>query len=221
MIPSGRKTQFAFLAIVAALALSGWIAWQTDLHEIRPEQVQSWGFPAIVGYVLIMTLLGGLGVPPVLFMVPTVAFWSFPVAVVICLAGGMGASLVGFLLSRYCMRETMAPRIPEKIARYEHRLETHGISTVLILRLLFYLFPPINWMLGISEIPLAVFAGATFVGMLPGTIIYLLTGKGVIGFLTALSPLQAGALIGAGAAGLFFWWRWATRGSGAGRESGM
>lgn len=165
----------------------------------------------MIGHVLLIILLGGLGVPPVLFMVPSVAIWPFPVALGISLTGGLGSAVAGFFLSRYCLRETVEPRIPEKIAQYEHRLETHGLSTVLILRLLFYLFPPINWMLGISAISPAVFIGATVVGMIPGTFVYLMTGKGVIGLLTALTLWQSSALLLVTCIGLFFWWRWAVR----------
>lgn len=211
MIPSGRKTLFACMAVGLTLLATAFITWRYDLHEIRPEQVQAWGVPAMAVYAVLIMVLGGLGVPPVFLIVASVAVWSFPVALLISMAGGLGASVLGFLLSRYCIRETVEPRIPAKIANYEHRLETHGLSTVLILRLLFYLFPPINWMLGISAIPLPVFVAATLVGMIPWTLLYLLTGQGVVAFLGILSLWQllivaAGVLVGLAA-----WWRWAVK----------
>lgn len=211
MMSSARKTRIALLAILVTVSLSGFLAWKLDLHEISTEQVRSWGIPAMMGYTLVLVILGGLGVPPLLFIMPSIAIWPFPVAFVICMTGGLGASLFGFLLSRYCLRETVTPRIPEKISRYEHRLETHGISTVLILRLLFYLFPPINWMLGISAIPISVFLGATLVGMLPGTLVYLLTGTGLLGFLRTLDPVELVVTFISSAVGLVLWFRWAMR----------
>jgi uncharacterized membrane protein YdjX (TVP38/TMEM64 family) len=152
-----------------------------------------------------------VGVPPVVLMVPTVEVWPFWISLIISLCGGLGASVTGFILSRYFFREKVAPRIPAKIARYEHRLETHGFSTVLVLRLLFYLFPPINWMLGISAIPLSVFVSATLLGMLPGTLVYLLTSKGLFAFLGMLSLWQILLLVGVAGCGLVLWWRWATQ----------
>jgi len=211
MISSVHKTIFALAAILITLVVSGVLAWRFDLHEVGPEMIRSWGLLAMVGYALLMMILGGLGVPPVVFIIPATTFWSVPVAYLISLLGGFGASLVGFVLSRTCLRETLAPKIPEKIATYEHRLETHGISTVLILRLLFYLFPPVNWMLGISAISPAVFIGATLVGMLPGTLVYVLTGKGVVGFLSTFAPWQAGMLLLGVGVGLVAWWRWAVK----------
>jgi uncharacterized membrane protein YdjX (TVP38/TMEM64 family) len=210
MMTPTRKCQLAVAAIVTTLILSGVIMWAFDLDEIGPGLVESWGWVAMIGYALLMMILGGLGVPPVIFIVPSVAFWSVPEALVITLTGGFGASAVGFFLSRYGLRETLEPRIPQKIARYEHRLETHGFSTVLVLRLLFYLFPPINWMLGISGIPAPVFFGATLLGILPGTLVYVLTGKGVLAFLKSLGPVQFAALLVLAAVGLWAWFRWAT-----------
>jgi uncharacterized membrane protein YdjX (TVP38/TMEM64 family) len=210
MLTSRQKSNLALAAIAGTLLLTGAVAWFLDLHEIGPGLVRSWGVAGMIGYALLIMLLGGLGVPPVLFIVPAVAFWPLPIALAVSLCGGLGASVVGFFLSRYCLRETVEPRIPEKIARYEHRLETHGFSTVLVLRLLFYLFPPINWMLGISAIPLPVFTAATLLGIIPGTVAYTLTGKGALAFVKGLGLLQGAGLIGLTAAGLWLWFRWAT-----------
>lgn len=216
MLTSRQKSHLALAAIAGTLLLTGGVAWFFDLHEIGPRLVRSWGAAGMIGYVLLIMLLGGFGVPPVLFIMPAVAVWPLPIALGVSLSGGLGASVVGFFLSRYCLRETVEPRIPEKIARYEHRLETHGFSTVLVLRLLFYLFPPINWMLGISAIPLRIFVAATLLGMIPGTVAYTLTGKGALAFVKELGPLQGAGLIGLAAAGLWLWFRWATEDSPAG-----
>ncbi|MGA0333648.1 MAG: TVP38/TMEM64 family protein [Kiritimatiellia bacterium] len=161
-----------------------------------------------VGFVLLMILAGGLGCPPVLFVMPAAALWSVPLAFVYSMIGGLGASLLGFCLTRYGLRERVAPRIPAKIRRFESRLETHAFSTVLVMRLLFYLFPPLNWMLGLSEISLRTYLAATFLGMLPATALYVWAGEGIFGFLLQRSPgesLVALLLLGAG---LFGWARW-------------
>lgn len=211
MISADRKTVAVGIAVGITLILCGVVAWRIDLHELRPEDVQSWGVSAVIGYAVLIMVLGGLGVPPVVFMVPAGTFWSLPVAFGIGICGGLGASAIGFLLSRFCIRETLAPNIPEKIAVYEHRLERHGFSTVLILRLLFYLFPPISWMLGISAIPFSTFLAATLLGILPWTAVYVWTGRGILGFLATLAFWQAGVVIAGVALGLLVWWRWAVK----------
>lgn len=207
---STQKTHIALAAIAVTLVVSGGVAWIYDLHEIGPRLIRSWGWAAIVGYTLLIMVLGGLGVPPVIFMVPTAVFWPLPMAIIMSFTGGLGAASTGFFLSRTCLRETVEPKIPEKISQYEHRLETHGFSTVLVMRLLFYLFPPINWMLGISAIPFRIFMAGTLIGMIPGTLVYVLTGRGVFGFIAELGTVTQISLLSLGGIGLLLWFRWAT-----------
>lgn len=208
MNPFRHKTFRAVACIGFTLLVFGIAAWKFDVENLDLEDLRAIGPPLILAYTLAIALLGGFGVPPVLLLMPAAAVWSFPVALGQSLAGGLGASVLGFLMSRYWLRESVVPRIPPKIQAFEQRLELHGFSTVVVLRLLFYLFPPINWMLGISRIPLRTFIPATFLGMLPGTLIYLLAGKGVIGFLLSLSTLQSLLLIGTSLILLGLWLRW-------------
>lgn len=202
------KLYRALFCIVLAVLIFGITAWTLDLDSMEPDHLRALGWPLILAYTLAIVLLGGFGVPPVLLLMPAVAVWTFPVALGQSLVGGLGASVLGFLMSRYWIREAAAPRIPPRIQRFEQRLEHHGFSTVIVLRLLFYLFPPINWMLGISRIPLRTFIPATFLGMLPGTLVYLWAGKGLLGFLLSLSTLQSILLLSLSLVLLGFWLRW-------------
>lgn len=147
----------------AQLPQPGWLLW--------------WGLLAVT------IAAGGCGIPPVVFILPAASLWTFPGALLFSLLGGMGGSLLGFFLARYFLRETLTARIPLKIRKFEQRLEAHALLTVLGLRLLFYLFPPVNWMLGLSRISLGRFSLGTFFGMLPGTLLLLSTGRGLTGML--------------------------------------
>ena len=178
--------------VVGLVLIASWFM----LKHLHPGNVEigalrSLGWPLAVGMAAGMMVAGGFGVPPLLFVFPAAAIWSFPLALGVCVSGGMGASISGFLMARYALREKVVPRIPPKLGTFEKRLETHAFSTVLVLRLLFYLFPPINWMLGISRISLGSFTLATFLGMLPVTVLYLWAGQGLIGFLLSLTPLHS------------------------------
>lgn len=163
------------------------------------------------GYLLFLILSGGVGLPPVFLILPAAGIWPFPQALLLSLLGGLGASVLGFMLARFGLRERVAAKIPPKILRFEQRLESHAFSTVIVLRLLFYLFPPINWMLGISRIPLRMFVPATLLGMLPATLLYLWAGKGLIAFLFSLSPYQSLLLLSAALTGLLLWGRWVVK----------
>ena len=160
-----------------------------------------------IGYFVLLVVAGGLGLPPVFLIAPAAGLWDFPAAVVLCLTGGLGASAFGFLLSRHALRDWVTPKIPPKIQKFEQRLETHAFSTVIVMRLLFYLFPPINWMLGVSRISLSTFLLATFLGMLPATFLYLWAGEGLIGFLLSLSLPHSLLILGCAAVLLVLWFR--------------
>lgn len=212
------KVKLCLLGCGLLIALWLGVGLAYGFERFHPANIAGLGWPAAVGYALLIAALGGVGVPPVVMIVPAAAVWSFPVAFAQSMAGGLGAALTGFVLSRHFIRKAVDPRIPPKIRRYEHRLETHGFSTVLVMRLLFYLFPPINWMLGISHIPVSTFLAATGVGMIPGTLVYLTTGRGAIGFLAARSAPQMAGILAVSLAGLYLWWRWAV--SGGDKEGG-
>lgn len=200
------------LALVAGLM--AWAIQSTvGFAFFHPEHIQSFGWPAAVVYGAGMALLGGVGVPPVVMILPATAVWPFMVSFPVCLLGGLGAAWLGFSLSRHFLRQTVSSRIPERVARYEHRLETHAFSTVLVLRLLFYLFPPINWMLGVAAICQRDFLLGTVLGMLPWTLAYVGTGRGLTVVFEVLPPTQALAAVAGLLAILLAWWRWATRSS--------
>jgi phospholipase D1/2 len=85
------------------------------------------------------------------------------------------ASLVGtaavFLLVRYAaqawVQQAMRDRLP-RLRALDQRLERHGVVTVLVLRLLLFLAPPLNWALGASRVRTADYVLGTALGIVPG-----------------------------------------------------
>jgi uncharacterized membrane protein YdjX (TVP38/TMEM64 family) len=201
--PKRAATWHRFVLIAAAILLLV-AGLATDLRNslLNPQDTG----PLTALYVaLVFALFGGVGLPPVVMILPVAAFWPLPAALAICHFGGLGAAVAGFLISRHLIGASLARRIPARLLRYERRMETHGFSTVILLRLLFYLFPPVNWLLGASGIRLLTFTLATALGALPGTAIMVWTGHGVIPYLLELPP-PALAGIAAGIVLLLIWW---------------
>ncbi len=201
--------------VVGGLLLILVLVWVANGSRIpgwlEPASIRELGAVGMVLYVLLMGVLGGIGLPPVVFMVPAAAVWGAGWLFPMNLAGGFLACQLGFWLSRHYLHDRLSSRIPEKVLKYEHQLESHGFTTVLILRQLFFLFPPINWMLGISDISVRDFRLGTLIGMLPWTLVYTLTGHGLIALLKAGKPWQLLLLGAAGMLGLVFWFRWAMK----------
>ena len=126
------------------------------------------------------------------------------------------ASLLGtatvFLLVRYTaqawVQRAMRDRLP-RLRALDDRLERHGVVTVLVLRLLLFLAPPLSWALGASRVATADYVLGTAIGILPGIglTVYLadrVTGAGSASDLVAaeiLAPaIVLAVLVGAGVA---------------------
>jgi uncharacterized membrane protein YdjX (TVP38/TMEM64 family) len=125
---------------------------------------------------------------PLLFMAVCVAgvFMHFPEVVLVALGGialgapkafvyGWMACLIGatatFLVVRYLGRDWvqrgLATRFP-RLRALDDRLEQHGFRTVLVLRLLLFMAPPLNWALGATRVRLPQYVAGTALGTLPG-----------------------------------------------------
>jgi len=125
---------------------------------------------------------------PILFMAVCVAgiFLHFPEVVLVALGGialgapkafvyGWIACLIGatatFLVVRYVGRDWvqrgLATRFP-RLRALDDRLEQHGFRTVLVLRLLLFMAPPLNWVLGATRVRLPQYVAGTALGTLPG-----------------------------------------------------
>jgi uncharacterized membrane protein YdjX (TVP38/TMEM64 family) len=153
---------------------------------------------------------------PLLFMGVCVAgiFMHFPEVVLVALGGvalgapkafvyGWVACLIGatatFLVVRYLGRDYvqrgLATRFP-RLRALDDRLERHGFRTVLVLRLLLFMAPPLNWALGATSVRFSHYLAGTALGTLPGmaTTVYfadaIASRPG-----SALGPALAAALV--------------------------
>jgi len=125
---------------------------------------------------------------PLAFMAICIAgiFMHFPEFLLIALGGialgglkafayGWIACLIGatstFVLVRYFGREYFQREISARFGRLralDDRLERDGFRTVLVLRLLLFMAPPLNWLLGATRVKLPHYVAGTAIGMIPG-----------------------------------------------------
>ncbi len=114
---------------------------------------------------IILTLLAGA-----IFGVGLGLFW-------VMLATTTGACL-SFLMSRYMFRSYFQKRFQKQFYKMNHRVKKEGISYLFTLRMIpVSPFVVINVVMGLTEMRLWNFAWVTFLGMLPGTFLYVLAGK--------------------------------------------
>jgi uncharacterized membrane protein YdjX (TVP38/TMEM64 family) len=164
-----------WILVVGVLAVAAFLAvrfsegnrlTEEDIHHF----VSSYGVAAPLVFIVLFAVTGSLLVPTtVLTIVGATLFgphWGFFYSVV----GAFLAAMLGFMVARTLGRRFVSrwlERAPGRLARLDRRLEKHGFTTALFMRLLYLPNGLINLVCGVSAIPVAVYAGGTILGIIP------------------------------------------------------
>lgn len=167
-----------FLLVVAGLFI---IARALNLQEYLQEDrlrrfIASYGIWAPLVYLLVWTIAPSLFLPglPILLAGGILfgPFWGMAYSSLGTLAG----SSLAFLVARYLARDWVSAKIRgSKLARLDDQVARHDWKIVAFSRLIpvspFFL---LNYAFGLTRIRFLPYALATFFGMLPGIIAYVL-----------------------------------------------
>ena len=107
---------------------------------------------------------------------------------IIALIGNTIGATLAFLLSRYVLRDYITNKFGSKyprIGEYDQKIKEKGFTTVIALRLIpLFPFNALNFLLGITSISLHKYVIGSFIGMIPGTFLFVYFGES----LRMLSP---------------------------------
>ena len=111
-------------------------------------------------------------------------------------AATLGAG-IAFLAGRYLFRDWVVKKFGGKLEGINRELETRGLNYLLFLRLI-PLFPffLINLAGGLTRLPLRTFLLGTFVGIIPGSFVYVNAGAGLAAIDT-LADIASPRVLGA------------------------
>ena len=115
------------------------------------------------------------------------------------------ASTLAFLLGRTALRDRVARRMQARprFAAIDDAVGESGFKIVLLLRLSpIFPFNLLNYALGLTQVKLRDYVLASFLGMLPGTVLYVYVGS----LITSASRLASGARPSAGGWDRVFYW---------------
>lgn len=113
---------------------------------------------------IVLTLVGGF-----LFGVPLAALY-------VNVGATLGA-VIALLVSRHLAGSWIQERYAEQLVSLNRAIERHGISYLMALRILpIFPFFVVNYLAGLTRIPLKTFIWTTSLGMLPGSLIYAYAG---------------------------------------------
>jgi uncharacterized membrane protein YdjX (TVP38/TMEM64 family) len=118
------------------------------------------------------------------------------------IAYGWTASVLGasasFLLARYVLQDVVQRSLVGRapwLARLDERLARHGFSTVLVLRVLLCMAPPLNWALALTRVRFRHYLAASALGVLPGIGLAVYSADRVVQAGTATGLLAPASLV--------------------------
>lgn len=173
----------SLLKITLAGALAAFVAWiyMSGAHEkADPATMRVWfrdaGPWGAALFVAVYSALQPLGVNGLVFLLSAPLIWSPTEAFLWNWVGTVGTGLFSFFGARVVARDWIQRRLPKRIRRFDDRLRTRGFRTVLLLRLVFYTAPTVQWALGVSRVPFLPFLAGTVLGVAPFTLLMTLLG---------------------------------------------
>jgi uncharacterized membrane protein YdjX (TVP38/TMEM64 family) len=92
--------------------------------------------------------------------------------------GSVIGSTLAFLSSRYLIGDWVQNRYRKRLTRFNYEVEKHGHNYLFTLRIVPVLpFFLVNYLAGLTKIPLKKFMIITAIGMLPGSFVYAFAGR--------------------------------------------
>ncbi len=156
--PPTRSTRNAKIAVVSLVVIGLVIAQRLGLFAQLSDPTHMakvlvdlgpWGYAA---FVLSYAALQPFGVPGTVFVVAAPLIWPWPIAYALSMTGTMAASVVGFSFARFVARDWISPRIPARFQKYNDALASRALSTVFLLRLIFWMPPLLHAFFGVSKV---------------------------------------------------------------------
>jgi uncharacterized membrane protein YdjX (TVP38/TMEM64 family) len=130
-------------------------------------------------FIGLYVLITSLSVPGaiVLTLLSGAIFGVIPGTLIVSLSATLGAT-IAFLYSRYIFRDLFREKFKDRITRFDTRFEEEGNAYFFSLRMVpVSPYVVINILMGLTPIKLWNYIWITFLGMLPGTLVYVYAGR--------------------------------------------
>ncbi len=207
--PPPRSTLAPKLALVLLVLVMLALAHQYGLFQqfadpagVKQALVQlgPWGY---VAFIVAYAALQPFGFPGTVFIWAAPLIWPWPVAFALSMTGTMAASVIGFLFARFVARDWVTPRIPERFRRYDEALGRRAFGTVFLLRLVFWMPPPLHFFFGVSQVSFATHFWGSLAGYTLPLLLVSLFGERLVEIVFAApSELWLGLAVGLAALAL-------------------
>ncbi len=185
MKPAHKKILMALIIAAAIVSIRVFgLDHLLSLETFRQYRDQLLAFtaqhylPTVAIFVLIYIAAVALSIPGATILTLTAGFLFGFIGVIYVNIGASAGAVLAFLAARYLIGDWVQRRYGEKLASFNKEIAENGYNYLLTLRFI-PLFPffLINIFAGLTRVPLTVFAWTTMVGILPGSFIYIYTGR--------------------------------------------
>ncbi len=174
----GSLLKIALVAVVVSLI--AWFYATEGYEEVDPEAMRAWirtaGAWGGLLFVVAYSCLQPFGVNGLFFLLSAPLIWSPTDAFVLNWVGTVGTGVFSFAVARFIARDWVQKRLPGRVRRFDDRLYSRGFMTVLLLRLVFYTTPTVQYALGVSRVQIGPFILGTILGVAPFTLLTTLLG---------------------------------------------
>ena len=156
------------LAVGGVLIAKGYltIGWLNEQLDTLEDVLNRPYGPVL--YILGTVAFIGLQIPGVVPVILAPLVYGLAEAFFLAMIGVNIAMIATFLVARYFLRDYFAPRLERsRFNRYTRHLETSGILTVGFLRVALWMFPPMNWLIGATNIKIRDYIIGNLIGLAP------------------------------------------------------
>lgn len=160
--------------VLAAIINSGVAAG--DIPETLRAFIEKQGAFGPLLYVIIYVLRPLILFPATFLTAASGLLWGPVGGVLYTIVGENLSAMFAFWLGRYFGRDLFAETKFKFLKGLDSRIREHGFMTVLILRLAYMPFDPVNFGCGLTGIRFGEYAAATFLGILPGIVSFVYFG---------------------------------------------
>jgi uncharacterized membrane protein YdjX (TVP38/TMEM64 family) len=159
----------------------------------------------VASFIAVYVLATALSVPGAVILTLAGGFLFGPATSVIYIdIGATAGAACAFLSARYLLGNRLQQKYGGQLAKFNSEMDRNGASYLLTLRLIpVFPFFLINFLAGLTKVPLRTFLWTTSLGIIPGTAVFAFAGQ-QLGSIDSLADILSKKVIAAFAAlGLF------------------
>ena len=158
-------------------------------------------FLSVATFIAVYVIVTALSIPGAVILTLAGGFLFGTAAGVLYVdAGATAGAVCAFLSARYLLGDRLQQKYGGQLAKFNGEMERNGASYLLTLRLIaVFPFFLINFLAGLTKVPLKTFLWTTAVGIIPGTAVFAYAGQ-QLGYINSPADILSKKVIAALAA---------------------